>query len=152
MAPFSLCRTLHLTRSRRAMDNSRSLCREPFGTPLKCWLGLLPTMCLLLINDTLPHVCRQRSSGPVTLSCITQLQTGSGEPRREQRMPFIPFFMSASQMASYYLHSALLLPKVILKLFLPGKLTENTFSFTATTWGIVTGERRGMNEPIGSWG
>ena len=24
---------------------------------------------------------------------------------------------------------------------LPGKLTENTFSFTATTWGIVTGER-----------
>jgi hypothetical protein len=22
-------------------------------------------------------------------------------------------------------------------------LTENTFSFTATTWGIVTGERRG---------
>jgi hypothetical protein len=32
------------------------------------------------------------------------------------------------------------------------KLTENTFSFTATTWRIVTGERRGMNEPIGSWG
>jgi hypothetical protein len=33
------------------------------------------------------------------------------------------------------------------KLFivLPGKLTENTFSFTARTWGIVTGER---NEPI----
>jgi hypothetical protein len=24
------------------------------------------------------------------------------------------------------------------------------FSFTATTWGIVTGERRGMNDPIGS--
>jgi hypothetical protein len=22
---------------------------------------------------------------------------------------------------------------------LPGKLTQNTFSFTATTWGIVTG-------------
>uniref|UniRef100_A0A674EPZ0 Uncharacterized protein n=1 Tax=Salmo trutta TaxID=8032 RepID=A0A674EPZ0_SALTR len=35
---------------------------------------------------------------------------------------------------------------------LPGKLTENTFSFTATTWGIVSGERRGMNEPIVSWG
>jgi hypothetical protein len=33
-------------------------------------------------------------------------------------------------------------------LFLPGKLTENTFSFAATTWGIVTEERRGMNEPI----
>jgi hypothetical protein len=31
-------------------------------------------------------------------------------------------------------------------------LTENTFSFTATPWGIVTGERRGMNEPIVSWG
>jgi hypothetical protein len=31
-------------------------------------------------------------------------------------------------------------------LFFPGKLTENTFSFT--TWGIVTGERRRMNEPI----
>ena len=31
---------------------------------------------------------------------------------------------------------------------LPGKLTENTFSFAATSWGIVTGERRGMNEPI----
>jgi hypothetical protein len=27
-------------------------------------------------------------------------------------------------------------------------LTENTFSFTAMTWGIVTGERRGRNEPI----
>jgi hypothetical protein len=26
---------------------------------------------------------------------------------------------------------------------LPGKLTENMFSFTATAWGIVTGERRG---------
>ena len=35
-----------------------------------------------------------------------------------------------------------------LSVILPGKLTENTFSFTATTWGIVTGERRGMNEPI----
>jgi hypothetical protein len=31
-------------------------------------------------------------------------------------------------------------------------LTENTFSFTATTWGIVTGERRGINEPIVNWG
>ena len=31
---------------------------------------------------------------------------------------------------------------------LPGELTENTFSFTATTWGIVTGER---NEPIVNW-
>jgi hypothetical protein len=29
-------------------------------------------------------------------------------------------------------------------------LTENTFSFAGKTWGIVTGERRGMNEPIGS--
>jgi hypothetical protein len=27
-------------------------------------------------------------------------------------------------------------------------LTENTFSFAVTTWGIVTEERRGMNEPI----
>ena len=35
---------------------------------------------------------------------------------------------------------------------LPGKLTENTFSFAATTWGIVTGERRGRNEPIVNWG
>ena len=35
---------------------------------------------------------------------------------------------------------------------LPGKLTENTFSFEATTWGIVTGARRGMNEPIVNWG
>jgi hypothetical protein len=30
------------------------------------------------------------------------------------------------------------------------KLTKNTFSFAATTWGIVTGER-GMNEPIVNW-
>ena len=30
-----------------------------------------------------------------------------------------------------------------LTLIIPGKLTENTFSFTAKTWGIVTGERRG---------
>jgi hypothetical protein len=37
-------------------------------------------------------------------------------------------------------------------IILSGKLTENTFSFTATTWGIVTGERRGMNEPIVNWG
>ena len=37
-------------------------------------------------------------------------------------------------------------------IYLPGKLTEHTFSFTATTWGIVTGERRGMNEPIVNWG
>jgi hypothetical protein len=28
-------------------------------------------------------------------------------------------------------------------LILPGKLTENTWSFTATTWGIVTGEMKG---------
>ena len=39
-----------------------------------------------------------------------------------------------------------------LSIILPGKLTENTFSFAATTWGIVTGERRGMNEPIVNWG
>ena len=31
-------------------------------------------------------------------------------------------------------------------------MTENTFSFAAITWGIVTGERRGMNEPIVNWG
>jgi hypothetical protein len=31
---------------------------------------------------------------------------------------------------------------------LPSKLTENTFSFTAMTWGIV----KGMNELIVSWG
>jgi hypothetical protein len=31
-------------------------------------------------------------------------------------------------------------------------LTENTFSLTATTWRIVTGERRGMNETIVNWG
>ena len=41
---------------------------------------------------------------------------------------------------------------VFLSIILPGKLTENTFSFTAMTWGIVTGERRGMNEPIVRWG
>jgi hypothetical protein len=39
-----------------------------------------------------------------------------------------------------------------LSIILPGKLTENKFSFAATTWGIVTGERRGMNEPIVNWG
>ena len=39
-----------------------------------------------------------------------------------------------------------------LSVILPGKLTENTFSFAAMTWGIVTGERRGMNEPIVNWG
>jgi hypothetical protein len=39
-----------------------------------------------------------------------------------------------------------------LSIILPGKLTENMFSFAATTWGIVTGERRGMNEPIVHWG
>ena len=39
-----------------------------------------------------------------------------------------------------------------LTLILPGHLTENTFSFTATTWGIVTGGSRVVvNEPIGSW-
>jgi hypothetical protein len=26
------------------------------------------------------------------------------------------------------------------------------FSFAAMTWGIVKGERRGMNEPIVNWG
>ena len=31
-------------------------------------------------------------------------------------------------------------------------LTENMLSFAVTTWGIVTGERRGMNEPIVNWG
>jgi hypothetical protein len=41
---------------------------------------------------------------------------------------------------------------IYLTLILPGKLTENAFSFTATTWVIVTEERVGMNEPIGSWG
>ena len=35
------------------------------------------------------------------------------------------------------------LERICREFFLPGKLTENTFSFTATTWGIVTGERRG---------
>ena len=38
-----------------------------------------------------------------------------------------------------------------LSVILPGKLTENTFSFAATTWGLVTAER-GMNEPIVNWG
>jgi hypothetical protein len=38
-----------------------------------------------------------------------------------------------------------------LSAILPSKLTENTFSFAATTWGIVTGERRGINEPIVNW-
>ena len=33
---------------------------------------------------------------------------------------------------------------IYLTVILPGKLTENTFSFTATTWGT--------HEPIGSWG
>ena len=42
---------------------------------------------------------------------------------------------------------------IYLSVILPGKLTENTFSFfSATTWGIVTGARRGMNEPIVNWG
>ena len=31
----------------------------------------------------------------------------------------------------------------LVNLILPGNLAENTFSFTATTWVIVTGERRG---------
>jgi hypothetical protein len=31
---------------------------------------------------------------------------------------------------------------LLLTLILPGKMTENMFSFTATTWGIATGERR----------
>jgi hypothetical protein len=39
-----------------------------------------------------------------------------------------------------------------LSIILPGKLTKNMFSFTATTCGIVTGERRGMDEPIVNWG
>ena len=37
---------------------------------------------------------------------------------------------------------------ISLSVILPGKLTENTFSFAATTWGIVTG----TNEPIVNWG
>jgi hypothetical protein len=36
-----------------------------------------------------------------------------------------------------------------MSMFLPGKLTENTFSFTASILGIVIGE---MNESIGNWG
>jgi hypothetical protein len=45
-------------------------------------------------------------------------------------------------------HIKTTLPKVFnyLSIILPGKLTENTFSFAATTWGIVTWERKGMNE------
>lgn len=40
--------------------------------------------------------------------------------------------------------------KRVFYFFLPGMLTENTFSFIATTtWGIVSGER---NEPIVSCG
>ena len=34
----------------------------------------------------------------------------------------------------------------------PGKLTDNPCSIAAPTWGLVTGERRGMNEPIVNWG
>jgi hypothetical protein len=41
---------------------------------------------------------------------------------------------------------------IYLSVILPGKLTENTFSFAATTWGIVTGEKRGINEPTVNWG
>jgi hypothetical protein len=40
---------------------------------------------------------------------------------------------------------------IYLSIILPGKLTENTFSFAATTWGIVTGEKRGITEPIVNW-
>lgn len=44
------------------------------------------------------------------------------------------------------------LKNIYISVILPGKLTENTFSFAATTWGIVKGERRGINEPIVNWG
>ena len=33
-------------------------------------------------------------------------------------------------------------PSLFSTLILPGKMTENTFSFIAMTWGIVTGKRR----------
>jgi hypothetical protein len=39
--------------------------------------------------------------------------------------------------------------KCYLSVILPGKLTENTFSFATTAWGM---QRRGMNEPIVNWG
>jgi hypothetical protein len=39
-----------------------------------------------------------------------------------------------------------------LSVILLGKLTEITFSFAATTWVIVTGERREINEQIVNWG
>jgi hypothetical protein len=55
---------------------------------------------------------------------------------------------SLSRFAEFSLHFILLFIPVF-----PGKLTEKlTFSFTTMTWGIVTGERRGMNEPIGRLG
>jgi hypothetical protein len=41
---------------------------------------------------------------------------------------------------------------IYLSVILPGKLTENMFSLAAMTWGIVTEERRGMNEKIVNWG
>jgi hypothetical protein len=37
---------------------------------------------------------------------------------------------------------------VYLSVILSGKLTENTFSFAATTWGIVTGERMGIKSQV----
>ena len=39
-----------------------------------------------------------------------------------------------------------------LDFILPGNFSDNRFSFTSTTWGIVTGEMRGLNEPIVNWG
>jgi hypothetical protein len=54
---------------------------------------------------------------------------------------------------SAIIHSIHKRPSIFyLSVILPGKLTENTFSFAAMTWGIVAGERRGMNEPNVNWG
>ena len=63
--------------------------------------------------------------------------------RRRGRNVFVPTGIRGSEIR---------LTVFYLSIILPGKLTENTFSFAATTWGIVTGERRGMNEPIVNWG
>ncbi len=45
--------------------------------------------------------------------------------------------------------ATILLFLLLLTFILPGKLTDNLFSFAATAWG---GGGWGMNEPIERWG
>ena len=51
----------------------------------------------------------------------------------------------------FFAHFLVFLNVFYSSVILPDKLTENTFSIRATTWGIVTGRGGGMNVPNVTW-